>query len=74
MNTLKIVMLAKKHLGKGYMVDSAELCMKDVDSHIANDMPEELIVYRALKSLAYSVGTCHSDYIKAKQLSESVTA
>ena len=74
MNTAKLMMIARKHIGKGYMVDSAKLCLQDAESHLVNDMSENLVQYRALKSIAYSVGTCHSDYIKAKQLANLVTA
>lgn len=63
MNTDKIIILARKHIGKGKMVSSAELCLSDaIDLYDSGNFPHAK--QRALKSLAYSVGVFHQDYKK----------
>lgn len=63
MNTDKVIILARKHLG-GTMESSARLCLSDAIELVnAGDLAGAKV--RALKSLAYSVGILHADYIKA---------
>jgi len=66
MNTSEIITLARKHLGTGVMDSSARLCLSDaVTAHDAGDY--EHAKSRALKSIAYSVGIAHPDYIRASR-------
>ena len=64
MTTDKVMALARKHLGKGNMESSARLCMADA-VHLQERGLLEYARKRALKSLSYSIGILHSDYIKA---------
>lgn len=64
MQISEVLALARKHLGSGTMESSARLCLADAIS--LYDAGE--FVYaraRALRSLAYSVGITHPDYIRA---------
>jgi hypothetical protein len=63
MNTEKVIVLARKHLG-GEMESSARLCLSDAISLYAEGKLD-FAKARALKSLAYSVGLSHADYRKA---------
>jgi hypothetical protein len=56
-----LITLARKHLGKGDMQSSAELCLADAIAlyDAGNYTPAK---GRALDSLAYSVGKSHPDY------------
>lgn len=64
MNTDKAIILARKHIGNGAVMDSsARFCLNDAlrayergDYHAA--------VMWAKKALAYSVGIAHADYRK----------
>lgn len=59
-----VMTLARKHIGKGEMESSARLCLSDaVALFDAGDL--EYAKRRALKSLAYSVGIYHRDYVRA---------
>ena len=64
MTTDKVMALARKHLGKGNMESSARLCMADA-VHLQERGFLEYARKRALKSLSYSIGILHPDYIKA---------
>lgn len=66
MTTDKILILARKHLGSGYMEDSARIAMQDAIFWKNNDN-DELCRYRALKSLKFSLGIHHKDYIRASK-------
>lgn len=61
MNTKKIIELAKKHLGNGSMPAIAQMYLDD-----AIQGPPEHARMNAVKSLGYSVGVSHQDYIKAR--------
>lgn len=69
MNTAKIVILARKHVGNGAaMESSARLCLSEAmqasERHDLQAMREW-----AIKSLRYSVGIFHKDYQSACNLS-----
>lgn len=57
--------LARKHVGNGAaMESSARLCLTEaVRHHDEGDLKQA--EQHALKSLAYSVGLFHADYVKA---------
>lgn len=64
MTTNQVIILARKHIGKGEMDSSARLCLKDaVDLVEAGNLDDAKT--RAVKSLAYSVGIMHADYQRA---------
>ena len=66
MNTNDIIILARRHLGKGEMESSARLCFSDALSlYETGDYANAK--KRAIKSLAYSVGMFHEDYAKASR-------
>lgn len=58
-----LLALARKHLG-GAMESSARLCLADA-IEASNRGDFEVAIARALKSLAYSVGIFHPDYVRA---------
>ena len=60
MKTHQIIQLAKKHVGKGNRTAAAQWCLNEA---IHGD--PEYARSRAIKSLAYSVGVYHEDYIQA---------
>lgn len=61
METRLIIKLAEKHIGKGPMISSAELCLFDA-KNLFSKGDFEFARKRALKSLCYSVGVFHPDY------------
>jgi hypothetical protein len=67
MNTNEVIILARKHLMDATadkMISSAQLCLSDALSQYelgAYDRAKE----RAVKSLAYTVGCFHPDYVRA---------
>lgn len=64
MNTHEVITLARKHLGKGGMISSAEVCLADaIELYDAGKL--DYAKARALKSIAYSVGVFNTDYIRA---------
>ena len=64
MNTHEVIILARKHLGKGIMDSSARLCLSDaLCLHEEGNLTRAKD--RALRSLAYSVGMFHADYKRA---------
>ena len=64
MNTIEVIILARKHIGSGSMEKSARLCLADaVELFDVGDLDNAK--QRALKSIAYSVGILHPDYQKA---------
>ena len=64
MNMNSVLILARKHLGKGAMPASARLALADAVA-LVNDGKLDDARRRALKSLAYSVGLGHQDYRRA---------
>ena len=65
MNTAAVIVLARKHVGNGAaMESSARLCLADA-VRLSDEGDLSNAKARALKSLAYSVGIAHADYIKA---------
>ena len=64
MNTDKVIVLARKHLGAGVMDSSARLCLTDA-IELQAEGKLSFAKERALKSLAYSVGVFHADYRRA---------
>lgn len=64
MNTSDILSLARKHLGSGAMDSSARLCLADA-VRLADAGDYASARSRAIKSLAYSVGVFHADYVAA---------
>lgn len=64
MNTNQVIVLARKHLGTGVMDSSARLCLSDAITLVERG-ELEVAKSRALKSLQYSVGIFHKDYIRA---------
>lgn len=63
MNTEQILSLALKHLGSGSMVSSAQLCLDDAIA-LAAEGKDAQAQRRALRSLAYSVGIGHPDFVR----------
>ena len=64
MTDIEVIALAKSHVARGVMDTSAELCL--TDALCWEDAGRlDLARTRALKSLAYSVGILHPDYIRA---------
>lgn len=59
-----ILILARKHLGKGDMESSARSCRAEA-IRFEEDGDYPSAARRALRSLAYSGGICHEDYKKA---------
>ena len=66
MNTNNVIILARKHIGQGDMVSSAELCLASAVEAYNNGDYNTAKIW-ALKSLKYSVGIFHADYRKAAQ-------
>lgn len=64
MNTKQIITLARKHCAEAHMETSARLCLSDAIS-LYDKGDYTSAKNRALKSLQYSVGVFHSDYIRA---------
>jgi len=65
MNTSNVIVLARKHVHNDMpMRTSAELCLSDAIDRYDSGNFESAKMW-ALKSLAYSVGVFHNDYIKA---------
>lgn len=60
----KVLALAEKHVGAGHMASSAKLCLEDARSLAAKGQPI-LARVRAMRSLQYSIGMFHPDYIAA---------
>lgn len=64
MNVDQVIILARKHLGKGTMESSARLCLSDALELLEKGERGHALL-RALKSLQYSVGMFHADYERA---------
>lgn len=64
MSITEILSLARKHLGAGSMESSARLCLADA-VRLADDGDIVEARRRAAKSIAYSVGIFHADYVAA---------
>jgi hypothetical protein len=63
--TWDFITIAKSHIGKGDMVSSAQLCCDDAYA-LFMEQKFDQAKERALKSIAYSVGIFHEDYILLK--------
>ena len=64
LTTNDVIRLARKHLGQGTMESSARLCLTDAIRHLENgDLADARNA--AKRSLAYSVGILHMDYMRA---------
>ena len=65
MNVEKVIILARKHVGNGAVMDSsARFCL--ADAVVAFDRGDkEVAKMWAIKSLTYSVGVFHPDYKRA---------
>jgi hypothetical protein len=66
MNTIDIITLARKHIGKGDAEASARICLADAIACYSKGRLDDSKA-RALKSIAYSVGVFHPDYAKASK-------
>lgn len=64
MTANQTIITARKHLGSGQMDSSARLCLADAIA-LQADGDLDAAKARALRSLAYSVGIFHPDYVKA---------
>lgn len=64
MQITEVLALAEKHADKGQMPSSARLCLEDARSLAAQGKPI-LAHVRAMRSLQYSVGMFHPDYVAA---------
>ena len=64
MNANAIIAIAQQHIGKGEMISSAELCLDDARRALKIGAFESAKSH-GLKSIAYSVGKFHPDYILA---------
>jgi len=74
MISMDVIELARKHLDAGteiQMRDSAELCLEDADN-AEEEGDYKTAKRRALKSLAYSVGMSHPDYLLAAKEYRSI--
>jgi hypothetical protein len=65
MDTQRTINLARRHIGKGAaMESSARLCLEDaVRLYDAGNYPAARA--RAIRSMGYTIGILHPDYIKA---------
>lgn len=63
MNAAEIIELAQNHVGQNA---SAAICLSDAMKCLEKG-EEEYAKKRAIRSLEYSVGIFHSDYVKASQ-------
>lgn len=66
MNANEAIEIARKHIGSGTMVSSAQLCLADAVALQAKG-EEEFSKRRALNSVVYSVGIFNSDYDRILQ-------
>lgn len=64
MTTNQVIILARKHLGKGTMESSARLCLSDA-IRLQGEGRLTDAKDRALRSIRYSVGILHADYERA---------
>lgn len=64
MNALETITIAQRHIDKGPMASSAKLALDDAIILYNNGLTTRAH-NRALKSIAYSVGILHPDYIEA---------
>ena len=66
MQTEKVLILARKHLGNNAVMESsARFCMAEAVARMNEDKPD-LARSWAIRSLEYSVGIFHADYRSAK--------
>ena len=66
MTTKKAIGLARRHRNEGTFSLSARLCLSDALDFFDNgDYPAA--TRRALKSLCFSVGILHADYLKVER-------
>lgn len=65
MNTNDAIILARKHVGNGAVMESsARLCLADA-VRLQDEGKLDIAKERAVRSLAYSVGVFHNDYKRA---------
>ncbi|AZF88175.1 hypothetical protein [Microcystis phage Me-ZS1] len=63
---MRSIELAHKHVNNGaVMASSAAICLKDAEAFLAKG-EVKLAAYWSARSLMYSVGVFHVDYIEAK--------
>lgn len=60
----KIIIMARKYRDNGNMSSSARVCLADAIS-LYDKGEYDLAKQRALKSLQYSIGANHGDYVRA---------
>lgn len=64
----QVIILARKHLtNDAYALESARLCLSDANRIVEECGDLNAAKERALKSLAYSVGVFHPDYVRASK-------
>lgn len=61
------IRIARQHIGSGYMDSSARLCLADAERIVEEYGDLRIALERAAKSLAYSVGVGHRDYVRVKR-------
>jgi len=66
MEAHKILSLAEQHIGKGSMISSAEFCLHDAMAEYAAGKLDNAKAW-ALRSMRYSIGVFHPDYIMASE-------
>jgi hypothetical protein len=65
MNTNDVIILARKHVGNGAVMESsARLCLEDA-VRLQDKGNLDAAKARAIKSLGYSVGILHADHQRA---------
>ena len=65
MNTEQAIVIARKHIGNGALMDSsARLCLSDAIEMMEKGKLENAKKW-AIRSLSYSVGVFHPDYQRA---------
>jgi hypothetical protein len=64
LNANTTIVLARKHIGEAEMGSSARLCLADA-IRLFDEGDHEAAQARALRSLQFSVGMFHPDFIKA---------
>jgi hypothetical protein len=66
MDMMKLIAVAEKHVTSGPMPSSAKLALDEAKALVAEGQCE-FARRRALRSLAYSVGIFHPDYLDASR-------
>lgn len=63
MTVNEVITIARKHVKKGKMKSSANLCLQDAEKLYASGDYDHARA-RAIRSLEYSVGNMHKDYLR----------